>query len=119
MANEKAVLFIGANKPIVGRDQDAINLWIETPSWLDRQMRANWFQRFDGIWLTAHGGTMNSAWLCYGERARMDEWRRTDEFEAWVFRASNCLADLGVIPGVNFAASRDTMERMKKATGKK
>jgi hypothetical protein len=40
MANEKAVLFIGANKPIVGRDQDAINLWIETPSWLDRQMRA-------------------------------------------------------------------------------
>src|SRR5690349_1635953 len=81
MANEKAVLFIGANKPIVGRDQDAINLWIETPSWLDRQMRANWFQRFDGIWLTAHGGTMNSAWLCYGERARMDEWRRSDEFE--------------------------------------
>jgi hypothetical protein len=115
MANEKAVLFIGANKPIVGRDQDAINLWIETPSWLDRQMRANWFQRYDGIWLTAHGGTMNSAWMCYGERARMDEWRRSDEFEAWIFRAQMCLEDLCVCPGVTQEGIRDAMDRRKRA----
>ena len=61
MTNEKAVLWLSANKPVVGRDQDAINLWIETPGWLDRQQRNSWFQRWDGIWLTAHGGTTNTA----------------------------------------------------------
>ena len=70
------------------------------------------------FWLTPHGGDMNSAWLCYGERAKLDEWRRTDEFEAWVFRASTCMEGLGVVPGVNFAAARETMERRNRAIGK-
>ena len=119
MANEKAVLFIGSNRPHLGREQEAMSLWQETGAWLDAQQKAGFFSRWDGFWLTAHGGDMNGAFICYGDRAKLDEWRRTDAFEAWVFRATNCLADLGVIPGVNFAAARETMERMSKATGKK
>ena len=118
MTNEKAVLWISANKPVVGRDQDAINLWIETPSWLDRQQRNSWFQRWDGIWLTAHGGTTNTAFLCYGERAKLDEWRRTEEFEAWVFRAQMCLEDLCVVPGVTADGMRDAFDRRKRALGR-
>jgi hypothetical protein len=60
---------------------------------------------------------MNSAFCCYGDRAKLDEWRRTDAFEAWVFRAGMCLDNLGVVPGVSFSAARDTMDRMTKATG--
>ena len=119
MANEKALLFIGSNRPHIGREQEAMSLWLETGPWLDAQQKAGWFSRWDGFWLTAHGGDMNGAFICYGDRAKLDEWRRTDGFEAWVFRASNCLDNLGVVPGVNFAAARETMERMQKATGKK
>ena len=119
MANEKAVLYISANKPVTGRDQDAINLWVETPGWLDRQQRANWFQRWDGLWLTPHGGTTNSVWLCYGERARIDEWRRTDEFEAWMFRAQLCLDDLCICPGVTTEGIREAMDRRKRALASK
>jgi hypothetical protein len=115
MANEKAVLFIGSNRPIVGRESEALNLWTETGPWLDAQMKAGWFSRWDGFWLTAHGGDMNSAFMCYGDRAKLDEWRRTDAFESWVFRASNCLTDLGVVPGVNFSAAKETMERRARA----
>jgi hypothetical protein len=115
MANEKAVLFIGASRPIPGRENDAISLWTETGAWLDGQQKAGWFTRYDGFWLTPHGGDMNSAFLCYGDRAKLDEWRRTDEFEAWVFRAGSCLEGLGVVPGVNYAAARETMERRAKA----
>ena len=82
-----------------------------------RAQRATWFQRYDGIWLTAHGGNLNSAWLCYGERARLDEWRRTDEFEAWVFKAQMCMDDLVVCPGVTTEGIREAMERRKKAVG--
>ena len=117
MANEKAVLFIGANRPIPGREQDALNLWSETGAWLDAQQKAGWFARWDGFWLTAHGGDLNSAFTCYGDRAKLDEWRRTDAFEAWVFRASSCLEQLGVIPGVHYAAAQETMARRAKAIG--
>jgi len=118
MANEKAVLFIGSNRPHLGREQEAMALWQETGPWLDAQAKAGWFSRWDGFWLTAHGGDMNGAFICYGDRAKLDEWRRTDEFEAWVFRASMVLADLGVIPGVNYAAARETIDRMNKVVKK-
>lgn len=117
MANERAVLFIAANRPIPGREKDAKALWMETPGWLDAQQKAGYFTRWDGFWLTPHGGDMNSAYVCYGERAKLDEWRRTDAFEAWVFRAQMCLDGLGVVPGVNAAAVKETMDRMSKATG--
>ena len=115
--NEKAVLFLGANRPIPGKENDAQRIWMETPGWLDSQQKAGFFTRWDGFWLTAHGGDMNSAFICYGDRAKLDEWRRTDAFEAWVFRAMSCLDGLGVIPGVNFAAAKETMDRRAKAIG--
>ena len=115
MSNEKAVLFIGANRPVHGREDEAMSLWMETGAWLDSQQKAGYFARWDAFWLTAHGGDLNSAFLCYGDRAKLDEWRRTDAFEAWVFRASRVMEGLGVIPGVNYAAARETTERMKKA----
>ena len=90
---------------------------METSAWLDSQQSNGWFTRWDGLWLTAHGGDMNNAFICYGDRAKLDEWRRTDAFESWVFRAMNCLENLGVIPGVSFAAARETMERRSKALG--
>jgi hypothetical protein len=115
--NEKAVLFIGANRPIIGREKEAMGFWAEAGAWLDSQKSQGWFTRWDGMWLTAHGGDMNSCFMCYGERAKLDEWRRTDAFEAWVFKASACLDNLGVVPGVNYAAAKETMDRRNKALG--
>jgi len=118
MSNEKAVLFIGANRPIPGKDNEAMKLWLETSGWLDSQAKDGWFSRWDGCWLTAHGGNLNSMFICYGERAKLDEWRRTDGFEAWVFRAMTCMEGLAVVPGVSFSAAKETMDRRTKAIGK-
>ncbi|HTL37146.1 MAG TPA: hypothetical protein VL326_28620 [Kofleriaceae bacterium] len=115
--NEKAVLFIGANRPIIGREKEAMSFWLETGAWLDGQKQLGWCTRWDAFWLTAHGGDLNSAFVCYGDRAKLDEWRRTDGFEAWVFRATSCLEGVGVIPGVNFAAAKETIDRRVKAVG--
>ncbi|HEX5064387.1 MAG TPA: hypothetical protein VFV99_33660 [Kofleriaceae bacterium] len=117
MANEKAVLFIGANRPIPGKENEAMRLWMETAGWLDGQAKQGWFTRWDGCFLTAHGGDLNSMFICYGDRAKLDEWRRTDTFEAWVFRAMTCMEGLGVIPGVTMAAAKETMERRSRAIG--
>jgi hypothetical protein len=117
MANEKAVLFIGSNRPIPGKENEAMKLWMETAAWLDQQQKQGWFMRWDGAWLTPHGGDLNSLFVCWGERAKLDEWRRTDAFEAWVFRAMSCMENLGVIPGVSFAAAKETMDRRSRALG--
>jgi hypothetical protein len=116
---EKAMLFIGSGGAIPGREKDAMNLWMETGAWLDQQQKAGWFARWDGFWLTPHGGDLNGAFVCFGDRAKVDEWRRTDAFEAWVFRAGSCLQNLGVVPGVNYAAGEETMARRAKALGNK
>lgn len=119
MSNEKAVLFIGANRPVRGKENEAKAFWMEAGSWLDSQAKAGFFSRWDGFWLTAHGGDMNSAFICYGERAKLDEWRRTDAFEAFVFRAGMVLENLGVVPGVNYAAAKETIERLDKVSATK
>ncbi len=119
MGNEKAVLFVGSDRPIVGREQEAMKLWQEVGAWFDSQQKAGWFARYDGYWLTAHGGHLNAAFQFFGDRAKLDEWRRTDEFEALVFRMSNCMAGLMVVPGVSFAAARETMDRRANALGGK
>jgi hypothetical protein len=115
--SEKAVLFIGANRPIIGREKEATSFLLETGGWLENQKAMGWCTRWDAFWLTAHGGDMNSAFVCYGSRAKLDEWRRTDAFEAWVFRAMSLLDGFGVIPGVTFSAAKETLERRAKAIG--
>jgi hypothetical protein len=117
MGNEKAVLFIGANRPIAGRENDAMNLWVEAKGWFDSLQKDGWCSRWDAFGLTPHGGDLNSAFVLYGDRAKLDELRRTDAFEAWVFRAGSCLEGFGVIPGVSFAAFEETMARRAKAVG--
>jgi hypothetical protein len=116
---EKAVLFIGATRPMPGRENEAMALWSEAGAWFDSQKKSGFFDRWDGFWLTAHGGDLNAAFTCYGDRNKLDEWRRTDAFEAWVFRASSCMDGLGVVPGVNYVAMQDTMARRSKALGSK
>jgi hypothetical protein len=116
---EKAVLFIGANRPIVGREEQAMTLWSEMKGWIESQQNGGWFTRYDGMWLTPHGGDLNSAFFFYGERAKLDEWRRTDEFEQFVFRITNILTQVRVIPGVTFAATAETLERRNKALATK
>ena len=45
MANEKAVLFIGANRPIPGREAEAMQLWSEAGAWFDAQQKLGYFAR--------------------------------------------------------------------------
>jgi hypothetical protein len=109
--NEKAVLFIGANRPIPGRETEAMRLWAETTSWLESQQNLGWFTRWDGCWLTPHGGDMNSAFMCWGDRNKLDEWRRTEAFEAWSWRAASCLEGFGVVSGWTWTTAKEQWER--------
>jgi hypothetical protein len=112
MAN--AVLFMGWNRPIAGREGDAwkfvMGEGIET---LAKFQKEGFFERLERIALTPHGGTTNGMLLLFGERAKLDELRRTDEFERLSVQLMNLFDGYGVVPGLNADGLDRAMGRNK------
>ena len=109
-----AVLFIGWNRPHVGMEEKAFG-WLTTEGipYL-RRNEGKAFERIEMVALTAHGGDLNGAVLLFGERAKLDELRRTDEFEAFVMKLSGLFDRVGVVPGLNWEGIQAVMKRRPK-----
>lgn len=108
-----AVLFIGWNRPQPGSEQAAYEfLMTEGMSYLEKQ-KGKYIESIEMVGLTPHGGDLNGFILLYGERAKLDELRRTDEFEAFSMQAGSRFSNWGVVPGLNLEGIKGVMTRMK------
>jgi len=109
-----AVLFIGWNRPHLDREQQAFEyVMTEGAAALDAFQREGFFESRESFALTAHGGDLNGFIILHGERAKLDELRRTDEFERFSMRLSSFFSGLGVVPGLNGAGIAKVMERIR------
>jgi hypothetical protein len=107
-----ACLFIGFNRPSPGREEEATSfLMKDVPETLQRYQKEGWFESFDMVGLTPHGGDLNLFYLLKGERAKLDELRRTDDFERLSMRLMRLWTGYGVIPGVTGEGIRKVAER--------
>ncbi len=96
-----ACLFIGFNRPAPGHEGEANrHLVEEVVPQIEKFQKAGWFESHDVVGLTPHGGDLNFFLLLRGERAKLDELRRTDEFERFSMRLNRMFTGYGVIPGV-------------------
>jgi hypothetical protein len=96
-----AVLFIGWNRPIAGRESEAYKfLTGESVEILNKFQKQGYFESFDRIALMPHCGTTNGMLLLHGERAKLDELRRTDDFEHFSLKLMTLLEGYGVVPGL-------------------
>ena len=50
-------------------------------------------------------------------RPKLDELRRTDDFEAFVLKLAETFDGVGVVPGVNYEGAKAVMERWQKMAG--
>lgn len=110
-----AVLFIGWDRPLPGVDSKKAFGQLLTegiPSL--RKYEGKAFERLETIGLTPHGGDVNGFALLYGERAKLDELRRTDEFEAFVMKLGDTFSGVAVVPGVNGEGIKAVMDRWVK-----
>jgi len=97
-----AVLFMGWNRPITGRENDAWKFLMgEAQETLGKFQKQGFFERQEQIALTPHCGTTNGMVLLFGERAKLDELRRTDEFERLSIQLMTLFDGYGVVPGLN------------------
>ncbi len=114
MAN--AVLFIGWNHPRVGIEDKAYGFLQKEGLEYLKKCQGKYLERLEVIALTPHGGDLNGCVLAFGERAKLDELRRTDDFEAFVFRMMNFFDGLGVVPGLNLEGIQGAMSRRARIT---
>jgi hypothetical protein len=113
MAN--AVLFIGWDRPLPGVDSKKAFGQLVTegiPSLRKHEGKA--FERLETIGLTPHGGDVNSVVLLHGERSKLDELRRTDEFEALAMKLNDTFSGVAIVPGVNEEGIKEVMDRWQK-----
>jgi hypothetical protein len=110
-----AVLLIGWDRPLPGVDAKKAYGQLMTegiPSL--RKLEGKAFERFEAVGLTPHGGHLNSFLILFGERAKLDELRRTDDFEAFVMKLGESFDGVAVVPGVNMEGIKAVMERWQK-----
>jgi hypothetical protein len=109
-----AVLFLGWNRPASGREADAFKFLLgEGQDILTKFQKQGYFERMDRIALTPHCGTTNGMILLHGERAKLDELRRTDDFEHLSLQLMMRFDGYGVVPGLNAEGLDKAMARNK------
>ena len=109
-----AVLFIGWNRPNPGMEERAYG-WLTTEGMAFlKQHEGSHFERVEMLGLTAHGGDLNGAIILFGDRAKLDELRRTDEFEGFAMRMGSMFDRFGVVPGLNWDGIQAVMKRRPK-----
>ena len=109
-----ALLFIGWNRPIAGKESEAWKYFMEEgDAALSKFQKQGFFERVERVALTPHGGTVNGFLLLFGERAKLDELRRTDEFERLSIKLMTLFDGYGVVPGLNSEGLAKAMARTK------
>jgi hypothetical protein len=107
-----ACLFIGFGRPASGREEEAFSFLMgEGMETFQRYQKEGWYESLQFVGLTPHGGDLNGFVLLNGERAKLDELRRTDDFEKLSMRLVRLFTDYGVIPGVTGDGIRRFKER--------
>ena len=107
-----ACLFIGFNRPLPGHEARAwAELNQEGLAQIDRFQKEGWFESYEVVGLTPHFGTTNGFILLKGDRAKLDELRRSDTFERFSMRMARMLDGYGVVPGLTLDGLRKASER--------
>ncbi|MFZ5892357.1 MAG: hypothetical protein ACOY0T_14960 [Myxococcota bacterium] len=107
-----ACLFIGFNRPHLGREAEAWRALDSSIEALESFKQQGYCESYEAFGLTPHCGSMNNFLLLKGERAKLDELRRTDAFERFSITLARLLDGYGVVPGVTQEGIRQVRERL-------
>ena len=95
----KSAIFIGWNRAIAGREQQAMDLFGRVMEYYSQLQGSGKIDSYEPVMLAAHGGDLNGFVLIRGDSDKLDEVRREEDFINYTIEANYCLANLGVISG--------------------
>ena len=112
MAN--AVIFLGWNRPTVGREQQAMQLFQKSLEFYGKLMTEGRIENFEPIILSAHGGDLNGFILIQGDAKKLSEIKREETFIDLVIEGEYCVDGFGHVDGYIGEGLNDVMSRWAK-----
>ena len=97
MAN--AVIFLGWNRPSVGREQQALQVFQKSLEFYGKLQTEGRIESFEPVILSAHGGDLNGFVLLRGDAEKLSEIRRDETFVDLVIEAEYCVDGFGHVDG--------------------
>jgi hypothetical protein len=94
-----SVLFIGWNRSVRGREQQAMKLFQKEIEYYGGLQADGRIESFEPVILAAHGGDLNGFILLKGEVEKLKEVRQDDTFINLTIESNYCLDGFGIIPG--------------------
>jgi hypothetical protein len=114
MAGE--ALFIGWGDVVRGRERKALDVFNEGIEYYGRLQQDGQIERFDAWFLGPHGGDLAGFILLHGEPGKLDEIRRSAEFELLQTRAGMIVDRIGVVDAYGGEALGRLMGQFEQAT---
>ena len=111
------VLFIGWNRAVVGREQQAMQLFQKVMEFYAKLQADGRIESFEPVILGAHGGDLNGFVMLKGSAEKLAEIREDDTFMNQVTEANFCLEGFGVIIGYIGEGLTDVFSRWSKLFG--
>ncbi len=111
------VLFIGWNRPILGREKQAAQFFQKSLEFYGKLTSDGRIESFEVVLLSAHGGDLNGFVMVRGSTEKLATLREDNDFLDMVLEAMNCLDGVGVIPGYIGKGLMDIMSRWTKQLG--
>ena len=111
------VLFIGWNRAVVGREQQAMQLFQKVMEFYAKLQADGRIESFEPVILGAHGGDLNGFFMLKGSAEKLAEIREDDTFMNQVTEANFCLEGFGVIIGYIGEGLNDVFSRWSKLFG--
>jgi hypothetical protein len=111
------VLFVGWNRSVVGREQQAMQLFQKTVEFYGKLQADGRIEGFESVLLSAHGGDLNGFFLLKGEAQKLGELQGDTTFVDISIEAGYCLEGTGIVPGLIGEGVTNAFARWSKFIG--
>lgn len=112
MAN--AVIFLGWNRPTVGREEQAMQVFQKSLEFYGKLQTEGRIESFEPVILSAHGGDLNGFFLLRGDAKKLSEIKRDETFVNIVIEAEYCVDGFGHVDGYIGDGLNDVISRWAK-----
>lgn len=115
MGIESNALIFSWDRPVVGREGHAAELFGQTVAYFEKCQKNGKLEGWEPCFLQAHGGQMNGFFYLKGTNQNLHWLENDQDFQDIVIRAGLCLERAGVVPAWRGNAVNEVMARWTKA----
>ncbi|KKK84190.1 hypothetical protein LCGC14_2785840 [marine sediment metagenome] len=111
------VIFMGWNRPVIGREQQALQLFQRAMEFWGKLQAEGRIESFEPVLLSDHGGDLNGFVMVKGEAGKLSEIQEDDTYIDITIEAGYCLDGYGVLNGFIGDDLADRLSRWSKLLG--